>query len=31
VWGGSGLLMRGDCAEGLARACAQLDRLWPEG
>ena len=31
VWGGSGLLMRGDCAEGLARAWAQLDRLWPEG
>ena len=31
VWGGSGLLMCGDCAEGLARACAQLDRLWPEG
>ena len=31
VWGGSGLLMRGDCAEGLARACAQLDRLLPEG
>ena len=31
VWGGSGLLMRGDCAEGLARACAQLDRLWPQG
>lgn len=31
VWGGSGLLMRGDCAEGLARACGQLDRLWPEG
>lgn len=31
VWGGSGLLMRGDCAEGLARAWRQLDRLWPEG
>ncbi|MFM2158718.1 MAG: hypothetical protein RLZZ124_1192 [Cyanobacteriota bacterium] len=31
VWGGAGLLMRGDCAEGLGRAWAQLDRLWPEG
>jgi hypothetical protein len=31
VWGGSGLLMRGDCAEGLARAWAQLDRIWPTG
>ena len=30
VWGGSGLLMRGDCAQGLERAWAQLDRLWPE-
>ena len=30
VWGGSGLLMRGDCARGLERAWAQLDRLWPE-
>jgi hypothetical protein len=26
VWGGSGLLMRGDCAEGLARAWRQLER-----
>ena len=26
VWGGSGLLMRGDCAEGLARAWGQLQR-----
>lgn len=24
LWGGSGLLMRGDCAEGLARAVRQL-------
>lgn len=24
LWGGSGLLMRGDCAEGLERACRQL-------
>jgi hypothetical protein len=31
VWGGAGLLMRGDCTEGLSRAWAQLDRLWPEG
>ena len=31
VWGGSGLLMRGDCVDGLGRAWAQLDRLWPEG
>ena len=31
VWGGAGLLMRGDCAEGLGRAWGQLDRLWPEG
>ena len=30
LWGGSGLLMRGECAEGLGRAWAQLDRLWPE-
>jgi len=30
VWGGAGLLMRGDCALGLARAWRQLDRLWPE-
>ena len=30
VWGGSGLLMRGECAEGLGRALTQLDRLWPE-
>jgi hypothetical protein len=26
VWGGSGLLMRGDCADGLARAWRQLQR-----
>jgi len=26
VWGGAGLLMRGDCAEGLARAWRQLQR-----
>jgi len=26
VWGGSGLLMRGDCAEGLARAWRQLEQ-----
>ncbi|MEY4298254.1 MAG: hypothetical protein RLZZ423_1433 [Cyanobacteriota bacterium] len=31
VWGGAGLLMRGDCLEGLTRAWSQLDRLWPEG
>jgi hypothetical protein len=27
VWGGAGLLMRGDCAEGLARAWRQLEQL----
>ena len=26
VWGGAGLLMRGDCSEGLARAWGQLQR-----
>ena len=31
IWGGSGLLMRGDCSEGLRRAWRQLERLWPEG
>ncbi|MFM8545645.1 MAG: hypothetical protein ACKOAP_11785, partial [Vulcanococcus sp.] len=31
VWGGAGLLMRGDCTVGLERAWGQLDRLWPEG
>lgn len=30
VWGGAGLLMVGDCAAGLQRACRQLDGLWPE-
>ena len=28
VWGGSGLLMDVDCAEGLARSAAQLGRRW---
>lgn len=27
VWGGAGLLMRGDCADGLARAWRQLEAL----
>jgi len=26
VWGGAGLLMEGDCAEGLRRSVAQLER-----
>jgi hypothetical protein len=30
VWGGAGLLMEGECAEGLGRAWAQLKRLRPE-
>lgn len=28
VWGGSGLLMQVDCAEGLARSLAQLELSW---
>ncbi len=28
VWGGSGLLMQVECAEGLARSTAQLERSW---
>lgn len=31
VWGGSGLLMQVDCAEGLARSVAQLERSWARG
>jgi hypothetical protein len=30
VWGGAGLLMRGDCAEGLERAWRQVDQLSAE-
>ena len=29
VWGGSGLLMRGDCAEGLARSSGRIAMVWP--
>ncbi|MEY4826210.1 MAG: hypothetical protein RLZZ430_1860, partial [Cyanobacteriota bacterium] len=29
VWGGSGLLMRGDCTEGLARSSCRIAMVWP--
>ncbi|OON11946.1 MAG: hypothetical protein BTM30_07315 [Synechococcus lacustris str. Tous] len=29
VWGGSGLLMRGDCTEGLARSSGRIAMVWP--